>query len=127
MVRSFRGREVNMLELAKKNEMAIALGNGPTVNTRGDLIGRNGKIIKTREEQIREYEESLKTREATVSMKDPKEMTDLEKAISKYSGKVQKVTPKKIKMEKSTNTKPKEESKEEPQPEPKKEDITWDE
>lgn len=122
MVKSFRGKEVNMLALAKKHEMTIALGNGPTVNTRGDLIGRNGKVLKTREEQIREYEESLKSQEAVVSMKDPKAMTALERTIEKYSAKAQKIAPKKVK------TKPVEEQKAEPAPEPKKEEnVTWDE
>lgn len=122
MVKSFRGKEVNMLALAKKHEMTIALGNGPTVNTRGDLIGRNGKVLKTREEQIREYEESLKSQEAVVSMKDPKAMTALERTIEKYSAKAQKIAPKKVKA------KPVEEPKSEPVPEPKKEEnVTWDE
>ena len=132
MARSFRGKEVNMLALAKKHELSIALGNGPTVNTRGDLIGRNGKIIKTREEQIREYEESLKTQEGSVSMKNPNELTAIERTIAKYSSKPQKITPKKpVKVEESGNKKKKEEpvveTKPETKPEPKKEDITWDE
>lgn len=124
MVKSFRGKDVDMISLAKRHENTIALGNGPTVNTRGDLIGRNGKIIKTREEQIREYEESLKSMSGNVSMKDPSAKTALERTIEKYSAKPKQIVP-------SKKQKVKEEPKQEPQPEPreepKKEDITWDE
>ena len=120
MVRSFRGRDVDMIALAKRHEDTIALGNGPTVNTRGDLIGRNGKIIKTREEQIREYEESLRSMSGNVSMKDPSAKTALERTIEKYSAKPKQIVPSKKQRTKDPEPEPRKE-------EPKKEDITWDE
>ena len=109
MTKSYRGKEVNFSALHKKNEHTIALGNGPLCNARGDLIGKNGKIIKTREEQLKEYKESISVQEGEVSMKNPEEMTDLEKTLSQYT------TPEKI-ISKPKKIKPK--AKEDPQAEP---------
>lgn len=54
---SYRGQPVDMDALAKKFEKEIALGNAH-MNTKGDIIGRGGKVIKTREEQLAEYQEA---------------------------------------------------------------------
>ncbi len=118
MTRSFRGKEVNMLKLFKKNETKIALGNSH-MNARGDIIGRGGVVLKSREDQIKEYEESVKQQEGQVSMKKPEEMTDLEKTLKKY-----------VKPEKVIPTKKKkvvEEPKEEPKKEEKQPEIIYDE
>ena len=96
MVRSYRGKEVNMSALQKKYEQTIALGNGPLCNSRGDLIGKNGKIIKTREDQLKEYRESVAHQEGEVSMKTPEQMSDLEKTLSQYT-KPEKIVVKKKK------------------------------
>ena len=114
MAKSFRGKEVNMLALAKKNEFKIAIGNTHQ-NARGDIIGRGGIIIKTREEQIKEYQESIQQQEGMGSMKG-EQLSDLEKDLKKYTSKPEKIAPKKQK-----------EVKVEPKEEPKEEEIIFDE
>lgn len=54
MVRSAKGKEVNMVELAKKHAKDVALGNAH-MNANGDLLGRGGKVVKTRAELATEY------------------------------------------------------------------------
>lgn len=54
MVKSIRGKEINMEALMIQNQNAVALGNA-RMNARGDLLGKNGKVIKTREELAAEY------------------------------------------------------------------------
>jgi hypothetical protein len=51
--RSARGKEIDMLQLVKQNEMTIAVGNAK-VNARGDKLGPGGTIIKTREQIVAE-------------------------------------------------------------------------
>lgn len=114
MVKSYRGKNINMSAIQKKYEQTIALGNGPLCNSRGDLIGKNGKIIKTREDQLKEYRESISTQEGEVSMKTPESMSDLEKTLSQYT------KPEKI-VAKKKKTKDPEETKVEPTPEPRPE------
>lgn len=119
MVVSFRGKNIDMVRLAKRNEHKMTLGNSST-NARGDIIGRGGKIIKTREEQLKEYEEKVKIQEGNVSMKNPEQLSDLEKRLQKYTS-----TPEKIISKKKKVT---EEKKEESQEETtEKEEIIYDE
>nr|DAJ42573.1 MAG TPA: hypothetical protein [Caudoviricetes sp.] len=54
MALSFRGRQVDMVSLAKKNEKVVALGNAG-MNGRGDILGKGGKIVKTREEVLADW------------------------------------------------------------------------
>lgn len=54
IVRSMRGKEVDMEKLNLKNETTPAVGN-MKVNARGDEIGKGGKVVKTREEILDEY------------------------------------------------------------------------
>lgn len=107
MAKSFRGKEVNMLALAKKNEYKIALGNSK-MNARGDIIGKGGIIIKTREEQIKEYEESVLQQQGEVGFKD-NNLSELEKTIQKITNKPEKITPKKEIKKSETFEKPKQE------------------
>lgn len=58
MVKSFRGKEVDMIALEKKNEFKVALGNAH-MNTRGDILGRGGIIVKTREDQLKEWSNKI--------------------------------------------------------------------
>lgn len=44
IVKSLRGRDVDMEKLKLRNELALAVGNAK-VNARGDEIGPGGKII----------------------------------------------------------------------------------
>lgn len=54
MVKSVRGREINIEALRIANQHKPAAGNA-NVNARGDLLGKNGKIVKTREQLSQEY------------------------------------------------------------------------
>lgn len=54
LVRSMRGKEVDMEKLNLKNEGLPAVGNAK-VNARGDELGPGGKIIRTREEVLSDY------------------------------------------------------------------------
>lgn len=66
MVKSYRGKEWDMVGLARKYEQNIALGHtegGYVQNGRGDLI-KNGKVVKTREEQIKEWKEKFQIQQA---------------------------------------------------------------
>ena len=54
LVRSMRGKEVDMAKLNLKNEELPAVGNA-RVNARGDELGPGGKIIRTREEVLADY------------------------------------------------------------------------
>ena len=53
MARSYRGKEVDMVSLAKQNEKTVALGNAH-MNAKGDILGKGGIVIKSREELIAE-------------------------------------------------------------------------
>jgi len=54
LVRSMRGKEVDMEKLNLKNEELPAVGNAK-VNARGDELGPGGKIVRTREEVLSDY------------------------------------------------------------------------
>ncbi len=54
MVKSAKGRDVNMQALMIANQKTVALGNAK-MNARGDILGKNGKIVKTREQLAQEY------------------------------------------------------------------------
>lgn len=69
MAISFRGKNVDIVSLAKKYEKEVALGNAH-MNGRGDILGEGGKVTKTREEMLKEYHESNKTETKTVNFKE---------------------------------------------------------
>ena len=54
MVRSMRGKFVDMARLAAENAHKVALGNA-SMNARGDRVGPGGKVIKTHEQITSEY------------------------------------------------------------------------
>lgn len=54
MVKSFKGREIDLSQILESQGNIIAAGN-MRVNARGDLLGKRGKILKTREQLENEY------------------------------------------------------------------------
>lgn len=114
MVKSYRGKEVDMFSLAKKNEKTVALGNAH-MNGRGDRLGRGGKIVETREEMLEKYYNANTIQQATVNMKDNieenakiedelKDMT-VESLIKNQTIKVAKPSKKKIEATDENETK----------------------
>lgn len=71
MVKSFRGRNVDMLSIAKKHGDNVALGNGH-YNGRMDVL-ENGKVVKTREEVLADW---YKTHTVETVVQDLKESKD---------------------------------------------------
>lgn len=57
MVKSYKGREVDISSIIEANSKMRVAGN-MRVNVRGDLIGKGGKILKTREQLVNEYYKS---------------------------------------------------------------------
>lgn len=57
IIKSMRGKEVDMEKLNLKNETTPAVGN-MKVNARGDELGKGGKIVRTREEVLQDYYKS---------------------------------------------------------------------
>lgn len=81
MAISYRGKQVDMVSLAKKYEKNIALGNAH-MNGRGDIIGHKGKIVKTREEQLAEYYEGNKAVTEEINLKNDS-VKEVEKEVKK--------------------------------------------
>ena len=84
MARSYRGKEIDMVSLAKKNDRTIALGNA-NMNARGDILGSGGKIVKTREEQLAEYREGNRYTETTINLKDKESTQTVETELKKLA------------------------------------------
>jgi hypothetical protein len=102
MVRSYRGKEVDMISLAKKYEKNMALGNAH-MNGKGDILGRNGKIVKTREEQLKEYYEGNRQHEMTINLKkDASE--EIEKDLKKIAEENESTKPIRVKPTKTIHT-----------------------
>ena len=94
MALSFRGHQVDMVSLAKKNEKVVALGNA-NMNGRGDILGKGGKIVKTREEVLADWyathtvEKDVKNLKETIDnttdeIVDEKVKKDSKKPLPKY-------------------------------------------
>lgn len=98
MAKSFRGKEVDMIALEKKNEFKVALGNAH-MNTRGDILGRGGIIVKTREDQLKEWSNKIVEETQIVEKNDNKEVEEVLKEAQKVP---QKQSQKKSKKETST-------------------------
>lgn len=90
MVRSYRGREVDMNKLAKEYEKTIALGNGH-MNGRGDKVA-NGQVVKTREEILAETKPAKQM--GSVNLKSDTS-TSIEKEIKDIEEEYNPATPKK--------------------------------
>lgn len=80
MAVSYRGKEVDMVSLAKKYEKNVALGNAH-MNGRGDILGRGGKVVKSREKQLAEYYEGNRARTETVNLKQ-ESVKEVEKEVA---------------------------------------------
>lgn len=81
MVKSHRGKNVDMERIALENQKAIAIGN-VKYNARGDILGKGGKIEKTREEIVKEYYEAnppTETQMSLVSNNKPVEVVETRK------------------------------------------------
>ena len=84
MAVSYRGKEVDMVSLAKKYEKNVALGNAH-MNGHGDILGKGGKIVKPRvkevEKEVTAVQEEFLTK-AKPRAKKPvyEDITDEEKA-----------------------------------------------
>lgn len=97
-IKSYRGKKVDMNALLMRHEKDIALGNA-SMNTRGDIVGRGGKVVKKREDLIREYHENDPKAVKKVSIHaDPKadkkaaaELIEMSKPVVK-SKKTEKIT-----------------------------------
>ena len=98
MAKSFRGKEVDMIALEKKNEFKVALGNAH-MNTRGDILGRGGIIVKTREDQLKEWSNKI-VEETTIVEKN--DNTEVEEVVKESQKTLQKQSQKKSKKESST-------------------------
>ena len=95
MAKSFRGKDVDMIALEKKNEFKVALGNA-RMNTRGDILGRGGIIVKTREDQLKEWSNKIVEETQIVEKNDNKEVEEVLKEVQKVP---QKTSQKKSKKE----------------------------
>ena len=84
MARSFRGKEVDMVSLAKQHDKTIALGNAH-MNARGDILGQGGKIVQTREERLAEYREGNRYTETTVNLKDKESTQEVERELKQLA------------------------------------------
>lgn len=98
MAKSFRGKDVDMIALEKKNEFKVALGNA-RMNTRGDILGRGGIIVKTREDQLKEWSNKI-VEETTIVEKN--DNTEVEEVVKESQKAPQKQSQKKAKKETST-------------------------
>jgi hypothetical protein len=54
IVKTMRGKTLDMGRLIAQNDTAIALGNA-NMNARGDIIDRKGQVVRKREDTAHEY------------------------------------------------------------------------
>jgi hypothetical protein len=57
MVKSMRGKQVDMVKLAAANSHKVALGNAG-LNARGDRVNKQGAVIQTRESILSQYNQT---------------------------------------------------------------------
>lgn len=72
--KTHKGKVIDMTALKQKNAKTIAVGN-MSVNARGDLIGKGGKIVKTKEQLANEKYDKKRTKtvHTTASLNQPAE------------------------------------------------------
>lgn len=81
MVKSYRGKEVNMDKIIQQQGSAMSLGN-TNLNGFGDEI-KHGKIVKTRAERLQEYLKNKPIKkEASVNLADDKTSEEIEKEVA---------------------------------------------
>lgn len=66
-IRSFRGKMVDMDDIRRRNEDAIAVGN-MNVNARGDELDEWGKVIKSRDQVARDKNSSMSRTSTSASV-----------------------------------------------------------
>lgn len=89
LVRSLKGKLVDITALIKENENAIAVtGSGVRMNARGDLLGPGGTIIKTKEELDKEYAIKLEN-----SVKNARNVGLGSNEMNRFQTKEEKITP----------------------------------
>ena len=66
-IRTFRGKMIDMDDIRRKNEDAIAVGN-MNVNARGDELDEWGKVIKSRDQVAREKNSSMSRKSSNASV-----------------------------------------------------------
>lgn len=99
MARSYRGKEVDMVSLAKQNEKTVALGNAH-MNGKGDILGQGGVVVKKREDLIAESKLATHSQIATVNLKSDniQEKVEIEETledkVTVAKPKTKKVSPK---------------------------------
>ena len=79
MVRSYRGKEVDMGKLIQQQGEAMSLGN-THLNGKGDEV-INGEIVKTREQRLKEWLSNHSKKEASVNLADDDYSKNVEKEI----------------------------------------------
>ena len=81
MVKSYRGKEVNMDKIIQQQGSAMSLGN-TNLNGFGDEI-KHGKVVKSRAERLQEYLKNHPIKkEASVNLADDKSSEAIEKEIA---------------------------------------------
>lgn len=68
---TLKGKRIDIAALRERNSATVAIGNG-SMNARGDVIDRSGKVVKTKEQIGREYYDNNPKSVAvsTISLKD---------------------------------------------------------
>jgi hypothetical protein len=83
LVRTARGENLDMNALVRANEKTLAVsGGGASMNSRGDLLGRGGKVIKTREQIEIAYHKANKNATHNVSLKKQSVVPDVTEQVS---------------------------------------------
>lgn len=93
LIRTAKGRLIDLNQLAKDNQKAVALGNGH-MNARGDIL-KHGKVVKTVEEQRQEYEEANMETKVTKSVAVSSNSEKLEEVFKKEVEELKPAHPKK--------------------------------
>ena len=109
LVRTAKGRLIDLNQLMKDNQKTTALGNGH-MNARGDII-QHGKVVKTVEEQRKEYEEANERTNITKNVP----VSSSEKLDKILESEVEELQ---VQPKKTTKSKVREITREEPKSEP---------